>query len=152
MHRAALPTEQYAYEGLATLDLETVHKRRERVFLVLAGLFLGTLAMLNILGITRFLNLAFFIEGSSEWEYPLAIAVGVLPYPITFLCTDFICELYGQARASFVVWVGLLLNLWVVGFLWLGNLHPHHLGLETLFSIQGVFFIQCIRHSSKIVP
>ena len=31
--------------------------RRDGVFLALAGLFLGTLGMLNILGLTRFLQL-----------------------------------------------------------------------------------------------
>jgi hypothetical protein len=35
-----------------------IEKRRERVFLVLSGLFLGSLAMLNILGISRFLIIA----------------------------------------------------------------------------------------------
>ena len=53
-----------------------------------------------------------------------ALAVGVLPYPVTFLCTDFISELYGRARASFVVWVGLGLNCWVLLFLWLGGVLP----------------------------
>ena len=54
----------------------------------------------------------------------MALAIGVLPYPVTFLCTDFISELYGQKRATFLVWVGLLLNLWVVLFLWLGGALP----------------------------
>jgi uncharacterized integral membrane protein (TIGR00697 family) len=54
----------------------------------------------------------------------MALAVGVLPYPITFLCTDFISEIYGQKRANFMVWIGLLLNLWVVAFLWLGGALP----------------------------
>ena len=54
----------------------------------------------------------------------MALAVGVLPYPITFLCTDFISEIYGRSRANFVVWVGLGLNLWVVSFLWLGGVLP----------------------------
>ena len=31
--------------------------RRELAFLVLAGLFLGTMGMLNILGLTRFLQI-----------------------------------------------------------------------------------------------
>ena len=101
-----------------------LHERRERVFLILAGLFLGTLAMLNILGITRFLNLAFFIPGSADWDYKLGIAVGVLPYPMTFLATDFISEFYGRRRANFVVWVGFLLNLWVLFILWLGSAWP----------------------------
>ena len=61
--------------------------RRQTVFLVLSGFFLGTLAFLNVVGISRFLDLSFEVFGVS---IPLAIAVGVLPYPITFLCTDLI--------------------------------------------------------------
>ena len=98
-----------------------LHQRRERVFLVLAGLFLGTLAMLNLLGITRFIDLSFTIGGITV---PMVLAVGVLPYPITFLCTDLISELYGRRRATFVVWVGLILNVWVVFILWLGSVLP----------------------------
>lgn len=90
-----------------------LHERRERVFLVLAGIFLGSMTMLNILGITRFIHIG-----------PLALAVGVLPYPLTFLCTDFISEFYGRRRANFVVWVGLLLNVLVISFLWLGHQFP----------------------------
>lgn len=98
-----------------------LHLRRERVFLILAGLFLGTLAILNLLGITRFLDLSFTLGGVTV---PMPLAVGVLPYPITFLCTDLISELYGRRRAAFVVWVGLLLNVWVVAILWLGSVLP----------------------------
>ena len=88
-------------------------ERRERVFLVLAGIFICAMTMLNILGITRFIQLG-----------PMSLAVGVLPYPITFLCTDLICELYGRARANFMVTLGLDLNFFILGFLWLGNLMP----------------------------
>ncbi len=95
-----------------------LRERRERVFLVLAGLFLGTLAMLNILGISRFIDMSFEIWGM---EVPFVVAVGVLPYPITFLCTDLICELYGRKRANFLVWVGLILNAWVLFVMWLGG-------------------------------
>ncbi len=98
-----------------------LHERRERVFLVLAGLFLGAMTMLNILGVSRFLDLSFEVFGV---QIPLPLAVGVLPYPITFLCTDFISELYGRERASHVVYVGLLLNVFVVGFLWVGGSLP----------------------------
>ena len=95
-----------------------IAKRRERVFLILAGIFLGTLAMLNILGISRFINLFTIVETT------FSVAVGVLPYPITFICTDLICELYGKKRTQFVVWVGVLLNLWIVFILWLGGVLP----------------------------
>ena len=76
-----------------------LYERRERVFLILAGVFLSAMTLLNIIGITKFIQLG-----------PFALAVGVLPYPITFLCTDLICELYGKKRANFLVTVGLFIN------------------------------------------
>jgi hypothetical protein len=106
---------------LHPIEASEIHARRERVFLVLAGLFLGSMTMLNILGISRFIDLSFEVFGV---RIPMALAIGVLPYPVTFLCTDFISELYGQRRANFLVFVGLLLNAWVVAFLWLGGALP----------------------------
>ena len=100
---------------------EIYQVRRQRVFLVLSGIFLGSLAMLNIVGITRFLDLSFTFLGLN---IPVTLAVGILPYPITFLCTDLISELYGRKRASDMVWVGFIVNVWVVFILWLGGALP----------------------------
>ena len=107
--------------GADSRELTLIERRRERVFLILAGLFLGSMTMLNILGVSRFLDFGFDFLGV---HVPMPLAVGVLPYPLTFLCTDFISELYGRRRANFVVFVGLLLNLWLVLILWLGGLLP----------------------------
>jgi uncharacterized PurR-regulated membrane protein YhhQ (DUF165 family) len=90
-----------------------LQERRERVFLVLAGTFLCAMTLLNVIGITRFVELG-----------PLQLAVGVLPYPLTFLCTDLICELYGRSRATFLVSLGLCLNVFIIGVMWLGNALP----------------------------
>lgn len=127
-----------------------LHRRRERVFLVMAGLFLGTLAMLNILGISRFISIASFTsgpgpEGGWSWgtfgQYSFAVAIGVLPYPVTFLCTDLISEFYGRRRANFVVWVGLILNIWVMFILWLGGVLPGGGPIEdAFFSIRTAAF------------
>ncbi len=95
--------------------------RREFVFVILSGLFVGSLAMLNILGLSRLIDLSFQINGTTV---PFMVFVGVLPYPITFLCTDFISELYGKKRANMVVWVGLLMNLWVLFILWFAGKLP----------------------------
>ncbi|MEJ2079452.1 MAG: queuosine precursor transporter [Acidobacteriota bacterium] len=100
---------------------DEIHERRERVFLVFAALFLSSLAMLNILGISRFVNFTIHLGG---WSIPFALAVGVIPYPLTFLCTDFISELYGRKRANFLVWMGFLVNLWIVFILWFGSILP----------------------------
>lgn len=120
-----LPTQQHRYAGLPELSPAQLHVRRERWFLLFAGLFLGTLAMLNILGITRFIKLfEIDFDAATPGKTAFAVAVGVLPYPITFLCTDFISELWGRKRANLVVMIGLLLNLWVVFILWLGSALP----------------------------
>jgi uncharacterized PurR-regulated membrane protein YhhQ (DUF165 family) len=87
--------------------------KRERVFLVLAGFFLCAMTMLNILGITRFIQLG-----------PMTLALGVLPYPLTFLCTDLVSEIYGRARANFLVTVGLILNVFIITTLWVASLIP----------------------------
>lgn len=97
--------------------------RREVVFVILSGLFLGSLAMLNILGISRQIDLSFNVGAI---RIPFVVFVGVLPYPLTFLCTDFISELYGKKRARMVVWMGLILNIWVLFILWLGGILPPH--------------------------
>jgi uncharacterized PurR-regulated membrane protein YhhQ (DUF165 family) len=88
-------------------------ERRERVFIVLAGFFLCAMTLLNVVGITRFVQLG-----------PAALAIGVLPYPLTFLCTDLICELYGKRRATFLVWLGLALNIFIWCLLTLGDALP----------------------------
>jgi uncharacterized integral membrane protein (TIGR00697 family) len=106
---------------LHPIEASALHARRERVFLILAGLFLGSMTMLNILGVTRFLDLSFTIFGM---RVPMPLAIGVLPYPLTFLCTDFISEIYGRKRANFLVWVGFLVNLWLAVILWVGGALP----------------------------
>jgi hypothetical protein len=97
----------------AAVDSAALVERRERVFLVLAGFFLCAMTLLNVVGITRFVQIG-----------PMALAVGVLPYPLTFLCTDLISELYGRRRANFLVWVGFALNFFILATLWLGNALP----------------------------
>jgi len=98
-----------------------IQRRREVVFLVLAGLFLGSLVMLNILGVSRFIDFSEFLGIPEGSKVTFSLAIGVLPYPITFLCTDFISEIYGRKRANRVVWVGLLLNFWVLLVIWFGG-------------------------------
>ena len=110
------------------------HQRRQRVFLILSGIFLGTLALLNVLGISRFLDMSFELFGVT---IPVVVAVGVLPYPITFLCTDLISELFGEKKARDMVWVGLILNVWVIFLLWLGGILP---GFESIDSVTGLPF------------
>ena len=95
------------------ISSSALQERRERVFLILAGFFLCAMTLLNVIGITRFVQLG-----------PMQIAVGVLAYPLTFLCTDLISELYGKPRANFLVTVGLVLNVFILAIMTLANVMP----------------------------
>ncbi|RLE34846.1 MAG: VUT family protein [Acidobacteria bacterium] len=129
---------------LHTIEASEIHARRERVFLILSGFFLGTLAMLNILGISRFIKLAEVMTGDGG-SMVFAVAVGVLPYPLTFLCTDFISELYGRKRANWVVLVGLMLNIWVVFLLWVGGVLPE-------FELRDPVTAELVRDAAGRLP
>ncbi len=114
----------------------TLTERRELAFLMLAGIFLGTMGMLNILGLTRFLQLG------TIGSWPIVVAVGALPYPVTFLCTDLISEIWGERKASQLVWLGLILNGWIVLILWLGGILPGLAGAPeaTFFEVRRLAF------------
>ena len=90
---------------------EQLRERREFVFLILAGTFICAMCLLNVVGITRFVDLG-----------PLTLGIGILPYPLTFLCTDVISEIYGRRRANQLVWVGLYLNVLIFIILTVGKL------------------------------
>ena len=100
--------------------------------------------MLNILGVTRFISIAAYNHDTGwQWgsfgDISFAVAVGVLPYPMTFLCTDLISEFYGRKRANFVVFVGLILNVWVMFILYIAGALP---GTESpaFFTVRELAF------------
>lgn len=98
-----------------------LNSRQQLVFTLLAGLFIGTLGFVNLLGVSHFIDLSFKI---GSIEIPMMIPVGALPYPCTFLCINVICELFGKTRANHVVYAGLLVNIWIFLFIWLAGLLP----------------------------
>jgi len=92
-------------------------KRYDFVFLVLAAIFLGSLIIANALAFK-------FVEVPMPLVGPLTISVGLLPYPITFLATDLVSELYGKRHANALVFVGFLLSIYFLFFIKVGNLVP----------------------------
>ncbi|WP_339755958.1 queuosine precursor transporter [uncultured Winogradskyella sp.] len=81
----------------------------QRIYLLLGGLFITSLVVSNLIFQKFFYWYPLDIEifGSKLFE----ISVGILPYPITFLITDLISEIYGRKRANDVVVVGIFASL-----------------------------------------
>jgi len=70
------------------------------IYLVLAALFIASLVTSNLI-----------FQKFFYWEpfglYRFEISVGILPYPITFLITDILSEIYGKKKANQVVIAGI---------------------------------------------
>ena len=72
----------------------------ELIYLILAALFIASLVTSNLT-----------FQKFFYWEpfglYRFEISVGILPYPITFLITDVLSEIYGKKKANQVVIAGI---------------------------------------------
>lgn len=95
------------------------HKLRndaERFYILLAGLFIAALVVCNLIANK-------FIEIDLGFK-KFIISAGVLPYPVTFLITDLLSEIYGRKRTNRVVISGFIASAFVLGVLWLGMQFP----------------------------
>jgi len=72
----------------------------ERIYLILGALFIASLVVSNLI-FQKFFYWDFF------GMYTFEISVGILPYPITFLITDIISEVYGKKKANEIVTAGI---------------------------------------------
>ena len=111
-------------------------RRRRIVLLFLSGIFISSMTMLNLLGTSRFLDLSFNFFNN---QIPVILAVGVLPYPITFLCTDLISEIYGEEKASELVWTGLIVNIWLGIIIWIAGAAPGFTTSESSVNSSNAF-------------
>nr|WP_236002923.1 queuosine precursor transporter [Luteirhabdus pelagi] len=68
--------------------------------MILGALFIASLVVSNLI-FQKFFYWDFF------GLYTFEISVGILPYPITFLITDVISEVYGKKKANRVVTAGI---------------------------------------------
>ena len=82
------------------------------ILAVLATLFTTCLLVANIIAVK--------LVSIGGWVVP----AGVIAYPLTFLFTDVISELYGRRIASRVIWVGFGANLLMVVLVFGGKLLP----------------------------
>ena len=88
----------------------------ERLYYVLGALFVAALITCNLIA-NKFISIDLGFK-------TFIISAGVLPYPITFLITDILSELYGQKRTTHVVLSGLFASIFVLFILWLGAQFP----------------------------
>ena len=84
---------------------ESKKKLAHKIYLYLAALFITSLVVSNLIFQKFFYWYPFDISISGIRLFELS--VGILPYPITFLVTDLISEIYGKKKATQVVIAGI---------------------------------------------
>jgi len=112
-------------------------KFEDRFYLILAGIFIASLVSCNLI-------FQKFFTWTPFGLYTFELSVGILPYPITFLVTDLISELYGKKKADQVVISGLIASVFVMGVVLLANYVPNTSWspvnnelFEKVFGLQG---------------
>ncbi|MAJ98649.1 MAG: VUT family protein [Flavobacteriales bacterium TMED288] len=77
-----------------------------KIYIYLAGLFIASLIICNLIA-NKFItvNLGF---------KTFTISAGILPYPITFLITDLLSEIYGIKSTRNIVWSGFFASIFVL--------------------------------------
>lgn len=87
------------------------------LYLLLAGIFISLLVTCNLI-FQKFFTLNLF------GIHTFNLSVGLIPYPLTFLVTDLISEIFGRKRANQVVIVGLICAVLVMLVVVLADIAP----------------------------
>ncbi|WP_299777020.1 queuosine precursor transporter [uncultured Formosa sp.] len=98
------------------------HFLAHRIYLLLGALFMTSLVVSNLIFQKFFYWYPFNITifGANLFE----VSVGILPYPITFLITDLISEIYGKKAANQVVVTGIFASLFSMAIIYTANAVP----------------------------
>ena len=87
------------------------------IYLILAALFIASLVTSNLI-----------FQKFFYWEpfgiYRFEISVGILPYPITFLITDILSEIYGKKKANQVVIAGIFASFFSMLIILVSDVSP----------------------------
>ena len=87
------------------------------IYLILGAVFIASLVVSNLI-FQKFFSFNFL-----GW-YNFEISVGILPYPITFLVTDLISEIYGKKKANQVVIAGIFASVFSLFIIMLSDAAP----------------------------
>ncbi|GFD72741.1 MULTISPECIES: queuosine precursor transporter [Tenacibaculum] len=105
------------------------------IYLVLASLFIASLVTSNLI-FQKF----FYWEPFNLFRFE--VSVGILPYPITFLITDILSEIYGKKKANRVVVAGIFASFFSMLIILVADYAPainnSPIGDETFTKVFGL--------------
>ena len=87
------------------------YSKANNLYLILSGVFIASLVSCNLI-FQKFFQLDIWIPFIGKYTFEQS--VGLLPYPITFLVTDIISEIFGRKKANQVVTSGLIASFFML--------------------------------------
>lgn len=94
-----------------------------RIYLYLGALFITSLVVSNLI-FQKFFHWKPFGDITVFGAPLFELSVGILPYPITFLITDLISEVFGRKKANQVVTAGIFASFFSMGIIFVANYTP----------------------------
>ena len=94
------------------VNIQNKREMSNTIFIILSSLFIASLITCNLIANK-------FVEIDLGFRV-FVVSAGILPYPITFLVTDILSEIYGRNKTNKVVFSGFIASLFTLLFLWLG--------------------------------
>ena len=113
---------------------------QERFYMILTAIFIASLVTCNLIFQKFFTWTALGIPN-------FALSVGIIAYPVTFIVTDLISELYGPRRANQVVLAGFFASVFTVILVYVAMAVPtadisplDNATFEKVFGLSGPAF------------
>ena len=108
--------------------------KTEKAYSIFLVIFITMIVLTNIIGVKLF------------EIYSITLTTGIITYPLTFLITDIVCEVFGKKKASLMVLLGFFASILSLIFINLAVILPgsevwvnNSLGYNSIEDMQNAY-------------
>jgi len=120
-------------------------QNNESTYSLLVAIFAAILVLTNIIGVKIF-TFAPDIFPNGLFGNSITLTTGIITYPLTFLITDIVSEIYGEKKATRMVFLGFIVSIISLFFIQLAVFLPgsnvwinSDLGYNTVKEMQNAY-------------
>ena len=120
-------------------------QNNESTYSLLVAIFAAILVLTNIIGVKIF-TFAPDMFSNGLFGNSITLTTGIITYPLTFLITDIVSEIYGEKKATRMVFLGFIVSIISLFFIQLAVFLPgsnvwinSDLGYNTVLEMQNAY-------------
>ncbi|MEZ6015739.1 MAG: queuosine precursor transporter [Planctomycetota bacterium] len=139
--------------GGAERTAEAPLPRAEATYAVFVGVFMVTLVLTNVIGTKLFVVHLGGLGEALGAGADVTLTTGIVTYPVTFLLTDIVAELWGRQRANLMVYAGFAASLLMLAIVKLAvALPPSTIWTQPDYGFADSAAMQNAFHASFAAP